>query len=396
MAGLAQAVGDLFARIAAALASSGGFGQPAGSVKGYIPQPSPPPVSPPGTVTPPPLPPGTGTPSPPIDRVVDVPTTNLFPVPSPGDTREECPLFSPSQYLQFVGLQTKAQDAGVTIALPATIPQGSTQDMNAISVVGIPVEFDDLFRFRAFGSAGALTVSFFGRVANAQGQITPFNHPVPIDGTGTVFETTPRPGPGFLLDSAASVPIGAIITGSVNAVGEIGRMVNGAFVPHTLLFAGQISDQVPLSSSLASPPVPTANPTFFEVDAAGGVGFNVDVPITVTSGRKARIISVLYTFVASAAAGSRFMCCALESGSIFVWRANSHLVLTANLRAQLWADIGGNVNVTFVALGGYINIGNTPIPPDVYFTGTVHLICFTNTSIAGDIISAVKVVYEES
>lgn len=396
MAGLAQAVGDLFARIAAALAGAGGFGQPAGSVKGYIPQPPPSPVSPPGTVVPPSQPPGTGTPSPPIDRVVDVPTTNLFPAPSPGDTPVECPLFSPSQYLRFVDLQTKAQDAGVTIALPTTIPQGSTQDMGSIGAIGIPVETEDVFRFRAFGSAGAQTVSFFGRVANPQGVITPFNHPVKIDGTGTVFQVTPRPGPGFLLDSAASVPIGSITTGSVNAVGEIGRMVNGTFVPHTLLFAGQISDKLPLSSSLASPSSPVAVPTLLHFESLGATASRKTTTITPTAGRKIRFTRVQYTSTCSAVVGPRAMDIFFAVGGIYTWGAVTGPFMQASQLALIEGNLAGTgVSATDGTVGPRqaLSIG---LPESMYFYGPVLVDVGFEIALAGDTVENFRVRWEES
>lgn len=262
--------------------------------------------------------------------------------------------------------------------------------------VGVPVEADDYFRFRAYGTASATVVSFFGRVIRPDGVIAPFNHQLTTNSTGTVFQTTPQPGPGILLGAAASVPLNSVTSGSVNAVGEIGRIQAGVFVPHTLLFSGQLSDKQPLSSTLASPAPTTSFPTFKRVTSGGGVAPTISLTVTPTAGMKMRFLFIGVQCTCSAVAFSREAVILIKSGGNTMLNADPATWLSASQSGFLSACMSGQQSTQGPLIAGD-NIGlNAPLPESVYFNAAVSVVAGLNTSAAGDIASGLIVNYEES
>jgi len=106
---------------------------------------------------------------------------------------------------------------------------------------------------------------------------------------GTIYETIVPAGRGMLLGAAASVPINSITAGAVSAVGEIGRVITGSFVPHTLLFSGQLDDLTPLTASSASVSAPVSSPTFIAIATSAWAAGSSITTITPSAGRRIRI-----------------------------------------------------------------------------------------------------------
>jgi hypothetical protein len=244
---------------------------------------------------------------------------------------------------------------------------------------GIIVEEEDYFRFRAFGSAGAIPVSFFGRVQGSSGNIRPFNHTVTTDALGTIFETLPRPGRGVLLGAAASVPVGSITSGAVNAIGEIGRIAGAAFTPHTMLFSGQLDGVAPLSNTLATPSLPTANPTFRTFQTIDTDPTGLFVSVAVTPGKRARILQIRSSIVMSATAGNRQVWTRTNVGGEDIWTGFADRVFTAGQWALVRFCMNGQQGSPTVTQQALAIGTSCSLPETLFFTAdfTVEVALFT-------------------
>ena len=393
---LGVAIGNLFRRIADLLNSgglpsispipggSGGSGSTNGSGSGDTPLP--PPTEGPGT-GPEPEPPF-------IPPIVSVPTVNQFPT-GPGD-----PGYCPP--LQSVDMDVLANLPNL---LPSQLlpesrliiaPPQEESELVQVSGNGTVVQDEDFFRFRAFGSAGAVPVTFFGRVADPSGNIRPFSHVLTTDADGTVFETTPRPGRGMLLGTAASVPLNSITTGAVNAIAEIGRFAGTEFIPHTLLLAGQLDDFQPLSSTLASPAPAVIRPTFFDDSNAASVATPKSMIVTPTPGRRVRFTRIEAQITCSATVLARACGVAFIAGGVSRWRGYPQALLTASQLGQVHGNLSAQQNATTNNLGDNGPLLNTPLPPDLYFYEEVTVQVFIQNNAGGDRVSDMFIRWEES
>ena len=393
---LGEAIAAEFRRIAELL--RGPLFPPSGTGGGSPSSPSPlPSAPPPGGSGAPPGPPGTGVPPVPLEPppVVTVPTVDLFPSITPSVA--DCPVFSPDDYGALLVMERQAREQGVALPAPSPLVSITGTDMPLLFNTDVPLESSDFFRFRAYGSAGVVTVSFFGRIAHRDGTIQPFNHPIKILNGSTVFQLTPQAGAGWLLGAAASVPIGSITTGAVFAVGEIGRLAGATFTPHTLLFSGQVSEQQPLSSTLASPTTPVSNPTFLLVQVAGGTTDFISTTITPTSGKRARVTGVAMDYVTSATAGNRQVYIRTLVGTIGITRSLANDYIGASTNGVLRGSLAGQNMMPTSNLPGSFREIPLPLPETLYFTGPfiVEGGAF-GPSPSGDIASNLNIVYEET
>lgn len=341
-------------------------------------------------------PPGTGTPSAPIPPpvFVDLPWDNVFSAPPP--QAPVCPLFTPNDYLSLLTIQQQAQVHGGVVIPPYIFPGQEQHPVGQSFGLGIPVEATDFFRFRAYGTAPATPVSFFGRVQRSDGVIVPFNHALTTNATGTVFQSEPATGAGILLGAAASVPIGSITSGAVFAVGEIGRLAGSDFTPHTLLFSGQLNDQQPLSSTLASPGAPVSNPTWFQSNNSGTSATQLDLTITPTAGKRARVTFAQALYTAGAGGTSRGVSCSLRIGATAEWVGRPHLLLPVGAFALFLLGMNGQTESQVPAGGGLTYVYSCPLPESLYFTQPFVVRFTMENGGAGDIVANSFVGYEET
>jgi hypothetical protein len=359
--GLGQAIAALFARIAAALASGGG-----GSISPLPPSPPRPPSPP---VTPPsgpppggiiPEPPFVGTPpTPGPPPVVVVPAT---PQPGPPATTDpNCELLSFADRLALAGLANRESRDSTVPAPYVYTPTVEVIEMPRSFGVGIPLESTDYFRFRAISTSDVVTVSYFGRIQRPDGNIVPFLHSLITVLPNTLYETVVVTGPGILLGAAASVPVGSITTGSVNAIGEVGRVNGASFTPHTVLFSGQVDDQQALSTSLATPTTPVERPTYAGVDAAASSPVPYFQIITPPAGRTIRMVRLQFLYQCSAAAGTRFP-------TVYFYVGGSIIVDGPFALSRTAGQLGEYI---LLASGGVGTISNStwqPLPMALYFS----------------------------
>lgn len=353
--------------------------------------PSAAPVTTPSLFPPPPVGTSKGVVPPVLSTVVEVPPINTFPTPTVTPASAPCPLLSPTDFMQLVSIQNRANqqafETGTFQITPASVSEfGFKGEFN-----GTPVEFDDFFRFRAFGNAGAIPVSFFGRIVRPDSTIVPFNYTLTTDNANTVFTIMPATGPGLLLGASASPPIGAISGGTVNAVGEIGRIVNGTFAPHTLLFTGQLSDTRPLSNTLATPATPQTFQQYGEVVTTDPVGLVQTVTITPPSGRQVRPNFVLAHFTNSAAVGTRAFAVKYAVGGTQAWRAAPAVFMVASQFGVVAAWVTGagqsiTNSSTTVSQGAFLML-----PADLWFSTAVVVSVLYDGGFAGDQISGLTV-----
>jgi len=341
---LGEAIAALFARIAAALSSGG-----VGSIGPLPPSPpSPPSPSPP---LPPGPPPGGIIPEPPYSPPVipsgPPPLVSIPPllptIPEEGDG-DSCDLLSFADRLALAGLANReVRDVQVVSpSTPTLIPE--IIDVPQATNTGTFIEATDSFRFRAFSTSDAVAVTFFGRVANARGEITPFAHTLTTSVAGTIYETIVPAGRGMLLGAAASVPINSITAGAVSAVGEIGRVITGSFVPHTLLFSGQLDDLTPLTASSASVSAPVSSPTFIAIATSAWAAGSSITTITPSAGRRIRICHISADYTNSAVAGNRQLLVRLRNTSMTLFEGLPNEYTTASQVAGYRASIYANTN----------------------------------------------------
>lgn len=329
-----------------------------------------------------------------VPPTVDVQTGNAF-GPDPFDANG-CPILSPTDLAALATLpyvafrEIRGQDA----ALPP-LPEGFDV-MPLAQGMGIFVESEDVFRFRAISTSNNVPVSFFGRVQRPSGYIIPFNHTLNTTTANTAFTTTPVPGKGILLGCAASVPIGSITSGAVNAVGEIGRVQGGTFTPHTLLFSGQLDDLYPLTIEGGGLPTVTSRPTFLNTSDAGAVATPKSVTVTPSSGKRVRFTRILFTITTSAAAGDRSANVVFVIGGVGVWAGLAGLPIAPSATVIVFAGMqaGNSLNCTAGVSGGI------PVPislPDsLYFYDQVTVQMAIAGAGAGDTVSAAFLRWEET
>lgn len=258
-----------------------------------------------------------------------------------------------------------------------------------VSPEGILLEQDDFFRFRAYSSTVSVPVSFFGRILREDGSIQPFNHSLTTSSSGTTFTTTPQAGAGILLGAAASVPVDSITQGFVSAVGEVGRNISGAFVPHTLLFSGQLDDLTPLTSVNPTPQIPTVRAEFYAFnDFAGG---NVPYSHTVTPNinKRFRFTRVAFDYACSATVGTRFPRLLFRAGGNSFQTVFFPLTRTAGQTGTYDSSISG-------ASGTVSPQSAQPINSTLYFYDPITVVIENGTAIVNDTVTNVFIRWEES
>ena len=340
-----------------------------------------------GPVAAPPLPPI-------VPNVVEVDTANAFGA-DPFDANG-CPILSPTdlQALATLPYRDFAAISAPEDALPP-LPEGFDV-MPLAQGSGIFVETEDVFRFRAISTNNSVPVSFFGRVQRPSGYIIPFNHTLTTSTANTTFTTQPVPGKGILLGAAASVPIGSITSGAVNAVGEIGRVQGGTFTPHTLLFSGQLDDLYPLTTEGGGLPTPAGRPTFLSVNSAAAVASPKSVTITPSAGKRVRLTAVFYTLTTTGAAGDRSPWVGVQIAGVRYLFSLAGLNVGPGSAANVYASMGNGNSLNCPAAlsaGIPVPIG---LPESLYFYDAFDVFMAKEGGVAGDTIGSALIRYEES
>lgn len=317
-------------------------------------------------MTPYPEPPFHGTPIPhpnPATPTI-IPTVNQFPNVPAGTA--DCPVLSVADQLAAHALIEFRPSTDLSGIEPYVFTPEVVPDMQLSLTQGTAVESNDYFRFRAFGTAGAVPVSFFGRVQRKDGTIVPFSHVLTTNATNTIFETLPRTGEGVMLGAAASVPIDSITVGSVSAVAEIGRLSGTTFLPHTLLFSGQLDDLTPLTNGSAGVAAPVGRPTVISIDDSVFHALPYQVTVTPSAGKRLRFTSCFARFKCSAAVGTRTFYMSFLVGGKFALTALANQDRTANLFGHIeWSMGAGSVSQG--------NVMCCPLPETLYFYDAVDV-----------------------
>lgn len=340
------------------------------------------------------IPPGLAPPLPPIvPPTVNVVTDNAF-GRDPFDANG-CPILSPTDLQALATLPFREFRAveGATDTLPP-LPEGFDV-MPLAQSNGIFVETEDFFRFRAISTSDNVPVSFFGRVQRPSGYIIPFNHTLRTATANTTFTTTPVPGKGILLGAAASVPIGSITNGAVNAVGEIGRIAGGTFTPHTLLFSGQLDDLYPLTIDGGGLPPTEGRPTILTVDSNPAVATPKLVTITPSAGKRIRFLRLTTGVATSAVAQTRFVGASIVKSGLTAWSAFYGGFLTASCAAICEGAMGGSSARTDLSPNAVTHM-NLPLPESMYFYEAVTVSFDIYLPAAGDVLQNARIRYEES
>lgn len=329
-----------------------------------------------------------------VPPTVNVVTDNAF-GRDPFDANG-CPILSPTD-LTALSVLPYREFRAVGEAQPDLPPLPEGFDVMPLAQgTGIFVETEDFFRFRAISTSDSVPVSFFGRVQRPSGYIIPFNHTLTTSTANTTFTTTPVPGKGILLGCAASVPIGSITSGVVNAVGEIGRIQGSTFTPHTLLFSGQLDDLYPLTVDGGGIPSTGGRVQFLNTSSAAASATPKTITVTPSAGKRIRFTRILFTITTSAAAGDRSANIVFVVGGTGVWAGLAGLPIAASATVIVFGGMsaGNSLDCTAGVSGGI------PVPislPDsLYFYDAVDVQMAIAGSGAGDTVSAAFLRWEES
>lgn len=319
----------------------------------------------------------------PLQQFTTFPDVPLFPA---DNQTQPCPLYSAVDYLQLIQFQNQQYEAGTL-----TVPQTIQLPQERIISPWQPLEASDFFRFRAYGTGSAATVTFYGRVLHEDDSITPFSYDVTTDTNGTLFTITQGTGPGFLLDAAASVPLNAVSFGNVSAMGEIGRVQGTTFTPHTLLFNGQLDGLNPLTT--VNPPTTTplnrVDNLIFNDVGAGNVPYAHTV--TPTAGKRMRFTRVSWNYQCSATVGTRQIYLALKSNGNSFWQGPSTLLRTAGQ----FGAYNYNVESQNVTFNTNQYLGN--LPSSMFFYQPISVEIIDQSAISGsDTCTPVFIRWEES
>jgi hypothetical protein len=320
------------------------------------------------------------------------------PLPTPNGN-PNCPILWPTDSAYLHNLPSVPNPLPLTPAIPTTanpVPAEFPGGGFLIVAEGKPIEQSDQLRFRAFGTAGAVPVSFFGRVATQDGILHPFNYSLTTDASSTLKTQTIQPGAGMLLNVSASVPLGSITNGYVYAIAELGNVISGTFVPHTLLLTGQVTDQAPLSSNLASPTQPTTQAAFFEAATTDPAGTSQTVTITPPAGRRMRVLNVFCNWSTSAVASTRGFSVGFLNGAQVVARYEAAPFVAASQFGLLRATAGGPGTSTYNGTAGVSQGLFITLPEAVYFTQAITVVVRIDIPSAGDQITNMVVDYEVS
>lgn len=392
--GLGVAIAELFARIAAAL--RGGTVGGIGPIPPSPPSPPSPPVTPPGGgITPIPEPPYVPPPMPPPlpPPVIIVPPVNLFPVDPPDPNA--CAILSLADRIALAALAQPAPIVDASPTVPTIITPSEITTMPSSVGVGQIVEQTDYFRLRAFGSAGAVPVTFFGRIAHPNGVIVPFAHELITDAAGTIYTSYPVPGKGVLLGMAASVPVDSITTGAVNAIAEIGRLVGTTFTPHTLIFSGQLDDSTPLAQGTVATSNSVADSTYFFVTHAGPETNEYVFSFTTAPGRKARILHVSFDFANDASNAPRYPRAIVTVNSQFVYNTVCAVGAIGNQEGRFGATMGGSDTTEFTTNTTNSHQYNVRLPETLWVKGSIEIATGFDAQSAGDTKTDYNLSWEE-
>ena len=270
-----------------------------------------------------------------------------------------------------------------------TTSEGDVQDTTGLGI-DVPVESSDYFRWRAFSSNTNVQVTFYGRIRQKSGTIVPFSHTIDAPSGGAIQTKVVSTGAGILIGAAASVPVNSFSSGSVNAVGEIGRMSGSTFTPHHLLFSGQLDDMTPLSSQVSQPTTTTNRTNFKFISIVTNQAVPHSENVTPTTGYRFRMTRVGFTYTCSGTAGTRqVQLLVRQSGNTFQ-SVTFPLTRTAGQIGNYEATISGS-NAT----AG--NSTSQPLAQDLYFYDTVEIFIWDTAGISGsDVLNPIYIRWEES
>lgn len=330
----------------------------------------------------------------PLPSTVNVPAINAF--GNTPATSAPCPILNVNDYQTLLRLEQQAAQQSGTTPQTGLTPLQQAAALGTTFAIGQYLEINDTFQFSVFSASDTVTVSIYGRMQGLDGQIRSFNYQLKTDGAGTIISTQAVTGPGFLLSAAASIPIGTTLAGNVYALGQIGDIVNGAFTPHTLLFAGQLTATQPLSATPSGGSSAASNPQFFTIPSAGGGVTTKTVTVTPNTGKQVRIISCNAIYNTSAVAGSRGLSVAFQTAGTTRFYSGPGGFMHASEQAQFFCAVNSGQQSYQEHTAGITDSLSCSLPENLYFTQAVGVRMRFDVSFAGDALSNMFVDYEET
>ncbi len=273
-------------------------------------------------------------------------------------------------------------------------PPSGSRSPALVFAVGTPLMPNDMIRMRAFGNAGTIPVQFYGRVQKANDDIEPFQFTLTTNALATVFTRVAPIGPGMLLSSAASVAPGAITNGTINAVAELGQLQGSTFVPHTLLYSGQVTETAPLSGGVSPTESNTESYGYYTGTAAVGSALARAITITPPTGKRIRFTYMFAPFTNSAVAAERGYSYTLSVAGNLIWANGPDIFLGASSFGTLYAGLEGLLDTAIPAAGNAVPLA-TRLSPDLIFSQPVTATALYFNGQAGDGFSSINVAWQE-
>ena len=324
-----------------------------------------------------------------------VPTAYVGTSPAPSQVLPSgsvCPIFT-TDTRDIVQWLTVPASQQVTPDIVVAPPSNSSAPTVAFAN-GIPLTSSDRLRIRAFGNVGAIPVQFYGRVQKANGDLEPFQFTLTTNALATVFTRTEQIGPGVLLGAAASTNSGTFTNGTVNAIAELGQLQGSTFVPHTLLFRGQVNDTSPLSSSEVPVQIEKEQYGYYTGTALVGSATARAITITPPVGKRIRFTYMFSGFTNSAVVADRGYSFTLTVNGALVWANGPNLFQGANATGTLYAALDGLLETAVPPGGGAVPL-TTRLSPDLIFTQPVVVTALYFNAQAGDGFGSINVAWQE-
>ena len=247
-----------------------------------------------------------------------------------------------------------------------------------LNVEGVWLTGEDNLRLTTIGALAGAGIAIEGRLIDAAGRVIPFAERHVPNSNYTANATVHQMREGMLTHVQLRVTAGAVLRGHVFATLELVRGMTGALQPIATLLQGYVT----ANARLAWPGSPIEGSTsgagrlrtILGTDPAAGAEIAEVVPASV----RWRLLSVAYTFVASAAAANREPVLTIDDGTNALWETSSGVAVTASQTAKYRAGVG-----TPLATIG-TRVYTLPLPEGLYLAAGSRIRTVTAALDVGD------------
>lgn len=259
---------------------------------------------------------------------------------------------------------------------------------------GIIVDGDDWIRIRAWGTAGNIPVTFYGRAIRPNGETASFLRTLDTDASGTVDEEIFYAGTGVLLSIAASTEPGAITSGAIRVWAELGNGGTSNFVPHTLLLDGALTGAGIVGGIGQGSGVQVPVGSYFEISTTGSTSTLTASYTLPASATRARLVYAQCHWERGATAGNRAVTFELDIGGARVYADSMTEYTVAGTEGYINVTVGGT---TYTQTGTIPNDNWTAtlgIEGSLWGFGTIDARFYFPSPVTGAVVDSVIMTVE--